>query len=81
MAGYLTSLIFGLFIFQERLDHLPCMVASGQHSKKVEVDCSEQVTRPAQLPEGGGIDSPGWEGRRITVQSGLDFGMEGIHSH
>lgn len=57
------------------------MVASGQHSKKVEVDSSEQVTRPAQLPEGGGIDSPGWEGRRITVQSGLDFGMEGIHSH
>lgn len=55
-------------IFQDRLDQLPRMLDSGQHSKREEVNYLEQVT-PAQLQEGGETDSlPGWEGAELQCQ-------------
>lgn len=59
--GCHTSLPFGLSLFS-RLDQLRCVVASGQHSKKVEADRSEQVLT-AQAKQGGETHCPPGQGR------------------
>lgn len=52
----LTSLPWGL-LSSSQWDQFLCRVVSGQHSKRVEVNWSKQVTPPAQIQRCGETDS------------------------